>query len=94
MSEELRYAEGSEMTSGNIRMGPDPDRVLAALKEALRDDPKMCERPAEEVSGELARGGYLDEEPDPVLVAEMMGSLDPEGPGRETDEVIEEGNPT
>jgi hypothetical protein len=86
--------EGSEMTSGNIRMGPDADRVLAALREALRDDPKMRERPAEEVSGELARGGYLNEEPDPVLVAEMIGSLDPDGPGRETDEVTEEGNPT
>jgi hypothetical protein len=94
VSDEFRHTEGSEMTSGNIRMGPDPDRVLAALKEALRDDPKMRERPAEEVSGELARGGYLDEEPDPVLVAEMMGSLDPEGPGRETDELTEEGNPT
>ena len=86
--------EGSEMTSGNIRMGPDADRVFAALREALRDDPKMRERPAEEVSGELSRGGYLNEEPDPVLVAEMMGSLDPDGPGRETDEVTEEGNPT
>ena len=94
MGEEFRYTEGSGMTSGNIRMGPDPDQVLAALKKALRDDPKMRERLAEEVSGELARGGYLDEEPDPVLVAEMMGSLDPEGPGRETDEVTEEGSPT
>lgn len=74
------------MTSGNVQMG----RVLAALEEALGGDPKMRERPAEEVSGEPARGGYLDEEPDPVLVADMMGSLDPEGPGRET----EEGNPT
>ena len=82
------------MTSGNIRMGPDPDRILEALREALREDPKMRERPAEEVSGELARGGYLGEEPDPVLVAEMMGSIDPEGPGRKTDEVTEEGNPT
>ena len=82
------------MTSGNIRMGPDPDRVLAALKEAVRDDPKMRERPAEEVPGELARGGYLGEEADPVLVAEMMGSLDPEGPGRETDEASEEASPT
>ena len=86
--------EGSKMTSGNIRMGPDADRVFAALREALRDDPKMRERPAEEVSGELSRGGYLSEEPDPVLVAEMMGSLDLDGPGRETDEVTEEGNPT
>jgi hypothetical protein len=82
------------MTSGNIQMGPDPDRVMDALKEALRDDPKMRERPAEEVAGELARAGYLDEEPDPVLVAEMLGSIDPEGPGRETDELTEEGNPT
>ncbi len=82
------------MTSGNIQMGPDPDRVLAALKEALGDDPKMRERPAEEVSGELVRGGYLDEEPDPVVVAEMMGTLDAEGPGRETDEVTEEASPT
>ena len=42
----------------------------------------------------LARGGYLDEESDPVLVAEILGSIDPEGPGCETDEVTEEGNPT
>ena len=82
------------MTSGNIRMGPDPDRIMDALREVLRDDPKMLERPAEEVAEELVRGGYLDGEPDPVLVAEMLGSMDPEGPGRETDELTEEGNPT
>jgi len=82
------------MTSGNIQMGPDPDRILTALREALRDDPKMRERPAEEVSEQLARNGYLDEEPDPVLVADMLGSLELEGPGRETDELTEEGNPT
>ncbi|HEX5850561.1 MAG TPA: hypothetical protein VFY59_15295 [Rubrobacter sp.] len=82
------------MTSGNIRMGPDPDRIMNALKKALRDDPKMRERPAEEVARELAGGGYLDEEPDPVLVAELLGTMDPEGPGRETDELTEEGNPT
>ena len=82
------------MTSGNMRMGPEPDRIMGALRQALREDPEMRERPAEEVAGELARGGYLDEEPDPVLVAEMLGSLEPEGPGRETDELTEEGNPT
>jgi hypothetical protein len=82
------------MTSGNIQMGPDPDQVLEALKKALRDDPKLRDRAAEEVAGELARGGYLDEEPDPVLVADMLGGLEPEGPGRETDELTEEGNPT
>ena len=82
------------MTSGNIRMGPDPDRIMGALENALRDDPKMRERPAEEVARELAGGGYLDEEPDPVLVAELLGTMDPEGPGRETDELTEGGNPT
>lgn len=82
------------MTSGNIRMGPDPDSIMEALREALQDDPKMRELGAEEVAGELHRGGYLDEAPDPVLVAEMLGSIDPEGPGRETDELTEEGNPT
>ena len=82
------------MTSGNIRMGPDPDKIMDALRRALRDDPKMRERPAGEVAGVLARGGYLEEEPDPVLVADLLGSIDPEGPGRETDELTEEGNPT
>ena len=82
------------MTSGNIRMGPDPDRIMEALREALRADPKMREHPAGEVAEQLTRGGYLDETPDPVLVAEMLGSIDPEGPGRETDELTEEGNPT
>ena len=73
------------MTSGNIQMGPDPDRILAALREALRDEPKMRERPAEEVSEQLARNGYLDEEPDPVLVAEMIAAIDGDGPGEETE---------
>ena len=82
------------MTSGNIRMGPDPDRIMDALRKALREDPKMRERPAEEVARDLARGGYLEEEPEPVLVAELLGSMDQEGPGRETDELTEEGNPT
>jgi hypothetical protein len=82
------------VTSGNMRMGPDPDKIMDALRQALRDDPRIRERPAEEVARELARGGHLEEEPEPVLVAEMLGSIDPEGPGRETDELTEEGNPT
>ena len=82
------------MTSGNIRMGPDPDQVLDALRRALRDDPKLQDRSAEEVSGELARGGYLPEEPDPVLVAEMFGKLEREEPDDENGEWTEEASPT
>ena len=86
------------MTSGNIQMGPDPDAVLAALKRATDDDPKLRRLPAGEVAAELARGGYLDEEPDPVLVAEALGALDPEEPGPEPGPEPglekEEGSPT
>jgi hypothetical protein len=85
---------GGGMTSGNIRMGPDPDKIMDALRQALREDPEMRKRPVGEVAGELGMGVYLDEEPDPVLVAELLGSVDPEGPGRETDESTEEGNQT
>src|SRR5829696_936276 len=63
------------MTSGNIQMGPDPDRILDALKDLLREDPDARQRPAEEVSKELVSGGHLQEEPDPVLVAEMLEGL-------------------
>jgi hypothetical protein len=78
------------MTSGNIRLGPDPDRILEALREILRDDPAARQRPAEEVSEELVRGGYLQEEPDPVLVAEMLEGLEAEEDSLQADEVSEE----
>jgi hypothetical protein len=78
------------MTSGNIRLGPDPDRILEALKELLRDDPAARQRPAEEVSRELVRGGYLQDEPDPVLVAEMLEGLEAEEGSLQADEVSEE----
>ncbi len=87
----VQNTERSEVTSGNIQMGPDPDQVLAALKKALRDDPGVRGRPAEEVSRDLALGGYLREEPDPVLVAEMLGELGAEG---WDDEATEEASPT
>jgi hypothetical protein len=82
------------MTSGNIQLGPDPDRILEALKELLRDDPEARQRPAEEVSRELVQGGYLQEEPDSVLVAEMLEGLEAEEQSLQADEVTEEGNPT
>lgn len=82
------------MTSGNIQMGPDPDQILEALKGLLRDDPAARQRPAEEVSRELVRGGYLREEPDPVLVAEMLEGLEAEEDSLQADEVSGEGEPT
>jgi hypothetical protein len=46
------------------------------------------------VSKELVRGGYLQEEPDPVLVAEMLEGLEAEEASLQADEVAEEGQPT
>jgi len=90
----VEYLEGDEMTSGNIQMGPGPDRILGALRGLVRDDPGARQRSAEEVSKELVRGGYLQEEPDPVLVAEMLEGLEAEEQSLQADEVKEEGNPT
>ena len=73
------------MTSGNIQMGPDPDAVLEALKKALQEDPTLEQQPAESVATELAQRGYLEQEPDPVLVAESLGTLEADGPGEETE---------
>ena len=66
------------MTSGYTPASgePGPDEILAALEEAVREDPGLRERPAEEVSRELTSGGYLQEEPSPTLVAEMLGALE------------------
>ena len=82
------------MTSGNIKMGPDPDRVLNALKGRPREDPGARQRPVEEVSKELVSGGHLQEEPDPVLVAEMIEGLEAEEDSLRADEVSGEGDPT
>jgi hypothetical protein len=67
------------MTSGYIPVSeePGPDEILAALKEAVREDPGLQERPPEDVSRDLAREGYLEEEPSPTLVAEMLQALEP-----------------
>lgn len=82
------------MTSGNVRMGPDPDQTLRALREAIRQDPGMKDRSAEEVSEELVRLGYLEEAPDPVLVAEMLEGIQTGKLDREDGEETEEASPT
>jgi hypothetical protein len=65
------------MRQGDIQLGPDPDEILEALKKAVRDDPGVRERPAEDLSRDLVRSGYLREESEPVLVAEMLGTIEP-----------------
>ena len=82
------------MTSGNIQLGPGPDRILEALKGLLREDPGARQRPAGEVSKELVRSGYLQEEPDPVLVAELLEGLEAEEESLQADEVAGEEDPT
>jgi hypothetical protein len=66
------------MTSGYIPASgePGPDKILAALEEAVQEEPGLQERPPEEVSRDLAHRGYLDEEPSTTLVAEMLEALE------------------
>lgn len=68
------------MTSGYIPASgePGPDEILAALREAVREDPGLRERPAKDVSRELASRAHLESEPSPTLVAEMLGTLERE----------------
>ena len=86
--------ERSTMTSGNIQMGPGPDRILAALKEAVQKDPGLRQRPAEEIGQVLVRGGYLEEEPDPVLVGEMVEGMEGEERSVQPDELSGGANST
>jgi hypothetical protein len=73
---------------------PGPEEILGALREAIFGDPRLTELPAEEVARQLVLGSYLQEEPSPLLVAEMLDALDAEEGGFEANELSEEGNPT
>jgi hypothetical protein len=73
---------------------PDPDEILEALREAIFDNPRLIEMPSEEVARQLVLGGYLQEEPSPALVTDMLDVLEAEEGGFEADELSEEGNPT
>lgn len=68
------------MTSGYIPASgePGPDEIMDALKKAMSSDPTLKDRPPEEVARELAKDGYLPEEPSPTLVAEMLGAVERE----------------
>jgi hypothetical protein len=73
---------------------PGPDEILEALREAIFDNPRLREMPAEEVARQLIMDGRLQQEPSPVLVAEMLEALEAEDQGFEADELSGEGNPT
>ena len=77
------------MTSGRIpaKGEPGPDEILGALREAVVDNPRLAEMPAEEVARQLVLEGRLQLEPSSALVAEMLGAFEAEEPS-------EEGNPT
>ena len=63
------------------------------MREAVSDNPRLAEMPAEEVARQLILEGRLQEEPSPVLVADMLQALEAEEEGFEADELSEEGNP-
>jgi hypothetical protein len=73
---------------------PGPDEIVEALRKAVFENPRLREMPAEEVARQLILEGCLQQEPSPVLVAEMLDALDAEDEGFEADELSEEGNPT
>ena len=83
------------MSSGYIpaKDEPEPEEILDALREAIFDNPRLTEMPAEEVARQLILGGYLQKEPSPALVADMLDALEADE-GFEADELSEEGNPT
>ena len=79
------------MTSGYIpaKGEPGPDEILEALREASSDNPRLTEMPPEEVARQLVLGGHLQQEPSPVLVADMLDALEAEEGGFDVDELSE-----
>jgi hypothetical protein len=73
---------------------PDPDGILEALREAIFDNPRLTEMPAEEVARQLVLDGWLQEELSPALVVDMLDALKAEEGGFYADELSEEGNST
>ena len=71
------------------------DAILGALREAVKEDPRLRKMPAEEVARQLVLEGRLEEEPDPSVVAEALESLEAEEQSFKTEEIpSEEANPT
>lgn len=80
------------MTSGYVPPkgeDPGPDEIRQALKKALGDNPDLQEQPPEEVARRLVRDGYLQAEPSPTLVGEMLHAAEDEKQGFKADELSE-----
>jgi hypothetical protein len=73
---------------------PGPDEILGALREAVADNPRLEEIPAEEVARQLVLEGRLQLEPSPTLVAEMLDALEAQWSAFEAEEPSEEGKRT
>ena len=85
------YTPGSMPEKGE----PGFDQILTALKEGLKENPRLREMPAEEVTRQLVLGGHLEGEPAPPLVAEALEGLEAEEQSFQNDELSsEEANPT
>jgi hypothetical protein len=85
------YTPGSMPEKGE----PGFDQILRALREGLKENPRLKEMPAEEVARQLVLSGHLEEEPAPPLVAEALEGLEAEEQSFQNDEISsEEANPT
>jgi hypothetical protein len=77
-----------------VKDEPGPDEILRALREAVFENPRLREIPAEEVARQLVLGGHVQREPSPTLVADALDAMEAEEQSFEADELSEEGNPT
>ncbi len=81
--------ERGAVSSGYIpaKDEPNADEILETLREAIFENPRLTEMPAEEIARQLVLGGYLQEEPSPVLVAHTLDALEAEDSTFDTDEL-------
>jgi hypothetical protein len=85
------------MISGYMPEKDEPgfDQILRALREELKENPRLKEMPAEEVARQLVLGGRLEAEPAPPLVVEVLEGLEAEEQSLQNDDLSsEEANPT
>ncbi len=67
------------------------DQIIEALREGIFENHRLREVPSEEVARQLVMEGCLQQEPSPVLVAEMLGALESEKENFDADELSKEG---